>query len=148
MIKYLVILLFICTSIFAQESIKSGDKDLKVLGIIFANGQYYFHTEIGLLPINQNEKDPWEEYYRKIYNDSTIVNPNTEIEGGNVVNPYMFLNPAVNLTEWAEEYSNFDGDLYLHNFITIDENGVVTYKPGILTPYLDSLNQYYNFNKK
>ena len=132
------ILILIClisfTNNFGQES-KSGKEDklnYKVLGLILNGGSYYLHTDNGLIKINQKERDPFEEYYQKIYNDTTIQNPNTEIRYSDYGSAINFFNPAIDISQWAQEYSNFEGEMYLYDFMEIDQYGNYVFKPGVI----------------
>ena len=126
-----ILFIFISTIAFAQKAEKSSDLNYQVLGIVINGGNYFLNTDKGLVKIN-NEEDPFEEYYRKIYNDSTIINPNTEIKPIGFYSSINFFNPAIDISQWAEKYNTFGNKLYLYDFMEIDENGNYVFKPGII----------------
>ena len=130
--KSLIILfILIAVSAFAQKTQKPSGLNCEVLGIVINGGNYFLNTDQGLVKIN-NEDDPFEEYYRKIYNDSTIVNPNTELKSAGYNSAINFFNPAIDISQWAEEYNTFGNKLYLYDFMEVDENGNYNFKPGII----------------
>ena len=126
---FLIIFGFMCSSALAQSS--TEELNNKVFGIVINSGNYYLNTENRLVKIN-NEKDPYEEYYRKIYNDSTIINPNTELKPAVYNSGINYFNPAIDISQWAEKYNTFGNKLYLYDFMQMDENGNYIFKPGIV----------------
>ena len=130
--KSLIILfIFIAATAFAQKAEKPSDLNYEVFGLVINGSNYFLNTDQGLVKIN-NEADPFEEYYRKIYNDSTIVNPNTELKPSGYNSAIIFFNPAIDISQWAEEYNTFGNKLYLYDFMEVDENGNYVFKPGIV----------------
>lgn len=71
----LILLFFPCLS-FSQFD--SNDLEKTVVGIITSNEGDYLILKEGFIRISTTDK--YLEYYKAIYNDSTIVNPNTEIK--------------------------------------------------------------------
>lgn len=80
-----------CANSFAQE-IKNPDQN--VYGFLESDGKTYFVLQEGYLLLKNN--DDYIEYYHKIYNDSTITNPNTEIKSEYSVNFIPYLLPSQN----------------------------------------------------
>lgn len=74
-------------SVFAQTS---SIEEQFVKGFIASEFGNYLIVDNGY--INLVGYDPYEEYYKMIYNDSTIVNPNIVISDNYSVNiiPYLF----------------------------------------------------------
>lgn len=128
---FITLFFFLSTVIFAQEGKPASDLNCKVFGIVLNGNSYYLNTESGLVKIN-SEEDPLEKYYQKIYNDSTIVNPNTELKPAAYNSAINFFNPAIDISQWAEKYDTFGNKLYLYDFMQIDENGNYVFKPGIV----------------
>jgi hypothetical protein len=87
----LLLLLFISSQLFSQE-IKNLDQS--VVGMVTSNEGTFLILENGYLQISRN--DSYIDYYRKIYKDSTIVNPNTEIKSDYNINFIPYLSPAQN----------------------------------------------------
>lgn len=131
--KSLIILFLIFYSTLnAQENKSGGELNYQVLGLVQNGGSYYLNTENGLVKINNNENDHFEKYYQKIYNDSTIVNPNTIINPSSNNLSLSFFNPAIEISQWADKYDTFGNRLYLYDFMEIDGEGRYIFKPGIL----------------
>lgn len=130
--KKLFLLLFTMavSTMFAQK--KDTALNEKVLGVVINGGAYYLNTSNGLIKINSRENDPYEEYYREIYNDSTIINPNTELKFNAYESGINYFNPAVDISQWAEKYNTFGSKLYLYDFMHMDESGNYIFKPGII----------------
>ncbi|MCB9260447.1 MAG: hypothetical protein H6612_13960 [Ignavibacteriales bacterium] len=76
MLKHLILLLFLSNFLVSQTF--SEYENEKVTGMVSTNDGVFLILENGYLQIE--EIDPYQEYYRKIYKDSTIVNPNTELK--------------------------------------------------------------------
>jgi len=85
----LLLLLFISSQLFSQE-IKNLDQS--VVGMVTSNEGTFLILENGYLQISRN--DSYIDYYRKIYKDSTIVNPNTEIKSDYNINFIPYLSPT------------------------------------------------------
>ena len=106
--------LFIC-GIFAQNyTIPLNENVEGVLqsaeGIVFiVGGQYY----------QLSSNDFYEDYYRKIYNDSTIVNPNTELKS----DMDLFLLPYFNVSDFGGRRFIFSESIEFGLFLQIDRNG-------------------------
>lgn len=84
-------ILFFSSNLFSQEI---ENLEQNVVGMINSNGEIYLVLENGFLKL-ENE-DAYIEYYRKIYNDSTITNPNTEIKENYSLNFFPYLIPTQN----------------------------------------------------
>ena len=141
-----IIILIITTitiSVYAQNGriINSEELNTPVLGYVIHNGQTFIATGKGFVPIGKNQdiNNSWQDYYRKIYNDSTIVNPNTVIGEQKQQIPMQFLAP-VDISKWTSQSFSFTKQLYLYDFIQIDSTGNFVYKPGVLG-ILGSLKQ-------
>ncbi len=90
-IKILFFLIFFVNLFLAQNKLKIEKNDLKtkVYGYLQEGESFYFITQKGILKIAKdvNAKTDvnlaYEQYYRRVYQDSTILNPNTIIQGTN-----------------------------------------------------------------
>jgi len=106
--------IFLLSSFYAQSKINPNEE---IIGVILTDNNPVLITKTGYYQI-QNRKDAWEEYYQKIYNDSTIINPNTELKGNYTINitPYVL--------SGSENYQNyyFEEPLQLGMLISIGEN--------------------------
>jgi len=133
-----IIILIITTitiSVYAQKGriINREELNTPVLGYVIHNGQTFIATGKGFVPIKKkkNTNDNWQDYYRKIYNDSTIVNPNTVNGEQKQQIPMQFMAP-VDISKWTGQSFSFTKQLYLYDFIQIDSTGNYVFKPGVL----------------
>ena len=134
-ILIIIVLIFSSSLLFAQnkKSNKRNKLNEQVYGYVTHNNQIYLVTDNGLLNVHQNENTnkQWQDYYREIYNDSTIINPNTVIEP-NLSNTFFNFIIPVNINDWIKQKYSFKNDKYLYDFISIDSSGNYFYRPGIL----------------
>ena len=112
--KILIISILFLFQIIAQN--EGIDPDLPISGVINSIDGIYLIYNDGYIQVEQN--DAYEEYYRKIYNDSTIVNPNTII-GGNL---NFNIIPFLNLENGNYEKFNFDEPFTFGHFIQINDH--------------------------
>lgn len=85
----LLILFFFPCLLFSQFD--SNDLEKTVIGVITSNEGDYLILNEGLIRISTT--DNYLEYYKAIYNDSTVVNPNTEIKEDFNLNLIPFIIP-------------------------------------------------------
>lgn len=83
--KTLILTVLFAIPIFAQDL---GNKFVE--GIVYSGNEIFLMVDGGYLKTNQT--DYYEEYYRKIYNDSTITNPNTVLSNDIDLNIIPFIN--------------------------------------------------------
>lgn len=76
MFKKLFIFFITSTFVIAQDL--NFEDDNLVTGVVSTQRGIFLVLEEGFLQLK--ETDDYEKYYRKIYNDTTIVNPNTILE--------------------------------------------------------------------
>lgn len=97
-ILILVILLFISSKILGQvDSMgnKSVNSDNRFYGLIQNGNQYFLIGKKGVMQLNK--QDAFQKYYRKIYSDSTIQNPNFILQpnydelGQQLFIPFIFI---------------------------------------------------------
>ena len=120
--------------LFSQEILP--DLDRNVNGIINTSEGAYLILEEGLTQISKT--NAYTEYYRRIYNDSTIVNPNTELKEEFNLNIIPFLSPSIN------EYNriDFQDSQQLRLFIQLNDNSGYS-----LTPYAEEIFDSLNLKK-
>jgi hypothetical protein len=83
---------------FVLVNIVIGQKDLTdrqnlIKGLISTNQGIFLVLEDGYAKVENY--DAYQEYYRAIYNDSTIVNPNMEIRGNYQLKIFPYLIPTI-----------------------------------------------------
>lgn len=84
---------FLSINIFSQSF--NWQDDNYATGLIISDEGIFLVLEDGYFHFNKSENDEaYTEYYRTIYNDSTLVNPNTELKVEYNLNfiPYLFPN--------------------------------------------------------
>jgi len=120
------------TILNGQTEKEKGDKHLSevVHGLVIHGNEQYLVTDSGYLKVAQSQ-DQWQEYYQKVYGDSTIQNPNTIIEPHSY-NSLNFFHPIININEWIDERYGFEGDMFLYDFMRMDQNGNYTFRPGAI----------------
>lgn len=95
------------------------DLNDEVIGYIFYGNEGYLLTDNYMVKF-KSENDPWQEYYRKIYNDTTIINPNTIIEPPALpVNIY----PLLDLSKYTDNYFQLNDNKILSDFFAPGGNG-------------------------
>ena len=113
--KTILILICFTTIIFAQDN--ELDPNIPISGVINSIDGIYLIYDHGFIQLDQN--DTYEEYYRKIYNDSTIVNPNTIIQG----NYNLSFIPYLNFQNKQYEEYTLDEPLKFGHLIQINPHG-------------------------
>lgn len=114
--KILLIILFSFPFIL-QSQVTENDNGQMVHGIMTSNGIAYLVLNKGFIEID--ETNLYTEYYRKIYNDSTLTNPNTIIKQDFNLNIIPFILPDANTKK-----INFSEPLNIGLFINFNESGV------------------------
>ncbi len=107
------IVLGFCTFVEAQDIYFTEDTD-SLAAIVNYSGKSFLIYKQGTVVESQNQSsinDFYTNYYRKIYNDSTLVNPNFIVENNNGINIY----PVINIS-----------DLINSNILPIDYNSLIT----------------------
>ncbi|MFH1194486.1 MAG: hypothetical protein V1720_02160 [bacterium] len=129
-ITLIILLLGFTVSLHAQLVIDSSSVDLndRVQALVIYGENKYLYTEKGLIYLTG--KDPYEEYYRKIYSDSTITNPNTVINSNSNMNSLFYFMPAMNVRDWADDYININDSIYLKDIFLLN-NGAVVINPDM-----------------
>lgn len=128
--NFLIIFLFLASFTFAQV-----DTSSKVVGLVLQGNEVYLMMEDGFLLIENS--DPYEEYYRKIYNDSTIVNPNTELKPLENFQIIPFLNPNS-----FQKRMDFQNPYNLGVFVQETNSGIIITETAqeFLTKFKNSQN--------
>ncbi len=112
--KLIFVLIFFPILLIAQNDYFGIEE--RVTGIITTNEGSYLILNQGFMQINKI--DIYTEYYRQIYNDSTIVNPNTELKDNFsfTIIPYLNPNQFNNRFDFAEPMN-------LGIFLQLNESG-------------------------
>lgn len=86
---YILLFSIITICSFAQGN--SIILDQEVTGIITSNERTYLTTKQGIVQISKT--NIYTEYYKEIYKDSTIINPNTEMKEDYDLSIIPFISP-------------------------------------------------------
>jgi len=131
-LKILLVIILFAVSSFGQTKILDlvKDADVRVTGFVIQQGIKLLLTEKGMIPLNS--EDPWQDYYRIIYKDSTIVNPNTIINGNS--SRFMFL-PVMDID--FEKYYKLPKNSKIKDFFKNGLKGKIYFLPEKLQKQLD-----------
>lgn len=124
--KYLLFILYFLPLLLECQVVGYDNKQM-VHGIMTSSNGAYLILDKGFIEIN--ETNLYTEYYRRIYNDSTIVNPNTIIKQEFDLNIIPFILPDAETKK-----INFSEPLNLGMFLQLNDSG--TYN---LTSYADEI---------
>ena len=113
--NFIIILIILSFTNFAQKEPNRLDKRLN--GIIQTPSEIIFIIDDEYYKLESN--DYYEEYYRRIYNDTTIVNPNTEIKSNFNLTIISFIDFGNN--NFKSHF--FDVPIQFGMFIEVNENG-------------------------
>ena len=114
MLKLVFLILFIYSTNYAQNSNILPDEN--IIGLVHSSEGIFLELENGFIQLESY--DVWEEYYRMIYNDSTIVNPNTEIKNDIDLNIIPFILPQT-----TQRKIEFSEPLALGLFLEFNDYG-------------------------
>lgn len=130
-IFFIAIILFLKISGLAQ-SVSPDDLNMQVRGIFFYENLSYLITEKGFIQLPDEEiNSQFQEYYRKVYNDSTIVNPNTILSSGDDSQILLYILPFVNVSELGDNLIALPEEFQLNNFLQQDTSGKLEYRKGV-----------------
>ncbi len=130
-IFFIAIILFLKISGLAQ-SVSPDDLNMQVRGIFFYENLSYLITEKGFIQLPDEEiNSQFQEYYRKVYNDSTIVNPNTILSSGDDSQILLYILPFVNVSELGDDLIALPEEFQLNNFLQQDTSGKLEYRKGV-----------------
>ncbi len=90
--KAFFLLIFFPLIIMSQDL--TYEEENFVTGIVLTDKGVFLLLQDGFLELEKTDK--FEEYYRKIYNDSTIVNPNTILENTYNINLIPVITQTIN----------------------------------------------------
>ncbi|MBI9070358.1 MAG: hypothetical protein JEY94_02100 [Melioribacteraceae bacterium] len=114
--KYYFALLFLtATLIFPQET----DNKLlnqKIKAIARANQNVYLILDDKAVKMDINKV--YEEYYKTIYQDTSIVNPNTILNSGKIE-----IIPIIDIMQSFTSYKYLSEDIFLYNVFEKDSSG-------------------------
>lgn len=140
MMKRIISIFFFVSVLITAQGNNNNQNDilnLQVMGLIQQSGSYYLQTSKGLLKI-QDEEDALEKYYQKAHGDTTIQNPNTILNQQNNYSFPNFIVPQIDISEWSDQYAPIE-NMYLYEFIKVDENGNIFVIDGTLQKYYEKL---------
>lgn len=132
--KIIIAAFFALTSLFAQNQKLDLAKDGNVLtqGLLIEKGIKFLVTDKGFMPVNS--EDPWQDYYRMIYKDTTITNPNTLINHNSESNFVFF--PAFDID--YENFYKFPENSKIKDFFSNDLKGKIYFMPERLKTKLET----------
>lgn len=139
-----ILLLSSIYPIFAQR-IGVNDLDETVLGIILYGNATYLVTPKGYLNVVEEDiNTKYENYYREIYGDSTIVNPNRVITPANDSSLMNFIVPFIGIGSENEYMNEIPEGLTLVDFISMNEKGEFVFRRGIYGLINGMISDYKN----
>ncbi len=115
MTKLIIMSILFLISLEAQEQ--------KIYGLIDNGTEKFIITENGII---KSENDAYLEYYRKIYGDSTIINPNTILNSKS-----MKIIPLINPNDWSNLNFEIAPQVYFYDFLEHDSTGSIIISPDI-----------------
>ena len=129
MLKSLIVLIFFPFLLIAQNY--AIDLDEKVNGILTSDEGTYLILNQGFMQISKT--DIYTEYYRQIYNDSTLVNPNTELKDDFSLTMIPYLSPST-----FNDRIDFSEPINLGIFLQLNKSGEYEFT-NFGESYIDSL---------
>ncbi len=129
MIKALILFIFFPFLSIAQND--SIELDEKVTGIIVSDEGTYLILNQGLIQIFKT--DIYTEYYRQIYKDSTLVNPNTELKDDFSFTIIPYLAPST-----FKDRIDFSEPINLGIFLQLNKSGEYQFT-SFGESYIDSI---------
>ncbi len=100
-------------------------------GILFYGNSSFLVTAGGFLQLPDQEiNDEYRDYYRKVYGDSTIVNPNTVL-ANNDSEVLQYIVPFINVSDFGKNFINLPDDYQLNDFLATDSSGRVEFRQGL-----------------
>ena len=127
--KYLFIIILIPFFCVAQGN--SFNFEQNVTGIISRGEGTYLILEQGFIKLSQT--DIYTEYYRQIYKDSTLVNPNTELKDDFSFTIIPYLAPST-----FKDRIDFSEPLKLGIFLQLNKSGEYQFT-SFGESYIDSI---------
>ncbi|MBU1100851.1 MAG: hypothetical protein KKA84_10660 [Bacteroidetes bacterium] len=110
----------------------SNDLNETVIGVILYGNDTYLVTPRGYINVAEDDINKQSEnYYRQVYGDSTIVNPNLIINPANDSNILHFITPFIGLDSESEYLKNLPQGCKLIDFMSVNENGEFVFRRGI-----------------
>ena len=138
MLKKLVFILIISIPAalsFGQDKFPKPDNE--EIGWIDYQGVQYLITADGIIrqSIDNQTNDFYTRYYREIYNDSTLHNPNYVMNSS----PQVYISPMVNLSDSSKWNVPVGQGLYLFDFIEHNSQGQIKLLPGMINQLIKIL---------
>ena len=119
--KYLILLFLYPFLCFGQND--SFNFEQNVTGIISRGDEAYLILEQGFIKLSQT--DIYTEYYRQIYDDSTLTNPNTELKSEFELDIIPYIIP-----DSDQQRIDFTEPLKVGVFVRLNENGKLNLTSG------------------
>ena len=136
-----ITLFFILIITGSAQSVSPGDLNEQVRGIFFYGNSSFLVTPRGFIQLPDQEiNKQYSEYYKKVYGDSTIVNPNTVLQTDDS-EIFQYIVPFVNVSEMGKDFINFSNDYNLNDFMSVDSSGKMVYQQGLSTIIGNIINQ-------
>lgn len=140
MIRFLFIILFAIIQTGLAQSLGHNDLEEQVRGLFLYGNNSYLVTSKGYIMVPPSDiNDEYEQYYQTIYGDSTITNPNTVIDPPKNFMAPSYIVPFININDLGENYSHIKEEVFLYDFLTIDETGGVYFRQGAYAVFLKYL---------
>ena len=121
---FILLVLFIFDAL-AQEN--------QIYGLIDNGGEKYLISDSGLI---STDNDVYLEYYKSIYGDSTITNPNLVLN-----NKSFKIIPVINMRDWSNLNFEIAPQIYFYDFLEYDSLGSIIVNPNI-SQYLQNYNSF------
>lgn len=113
------------------SQVDENDNERMVHGIMTSNDGAYLVLDKGFIAID--ETNLYTEYYRKIYNDTTLINPNTIVKQEFNLNIIPLILPDANAKK-----INFNEPLNIGMFLQLNESGTYNFS-SYANEIIDSL---------
>ena len=141
--KYIIlniIILLLFQSIINAQSINIEEK---VIGIVASNSSPIIVTESNYFQLKKNDDDVWLDYYQKIYNDTTLTNPNLVTDSYRELKSEsnLFIIPIIDFDYSNENFNQFNNNYILKDLVVIDNFGnyILSSKgEQLIQPFLNS----------
>ena len=127
-----IIILLLLTSFVNAQNLNIEEK---VIGIVISDSEPVLVTESNYLQLKKNDDDVWLKYYQKIYDDTTLTNPNLELKSES----NLSIIPIIDFDYSQENFSQFNSNIPLKDILIIDNSGnyVLSSKgEDLVNPYL------------
>lgn len=117
-IKIILTIILFCLpgKIFGQYNFEGIDLQDSTIGLLQDGNIFYLITKDKYFALSIN--DPFDEYYKKIYGDSTLINPNTELKE----NFNISIIPFINTNNELQNQFTFDEPVKIGLLLQFDKS--------------------------